>query len=208
MIQSADSDWRDMLASRLRQRDVRIAGLAGVLAIPASWYAAPGWPGVCGAVLAAIVCAIAVIDRRTYRIPDRLTAPALLLGLLHETLIADDGFASAVADAMLRATLTALALWAVLLIYRFLRGRDGLGLGDVKLGAVAGAWLGGVGLLIAFEGAALAALGSTLVFAAWRHRVLRRSSAVPFGLYLAPAIWLAWWLETMIASTAIRQMFE
>lgn len=35
-----------------------------------------------------------------------------------------------------------LSLWAVARLYRALRGFDGLGLGDAKLLAAAGAWLG------------------------------------------------------------------
>ena len=47
--------------------------------------------------------------------------------------------------------------------YRRWRGRDGLGLGDVKLAAVAGAWLGFVTIFAVIELAALSALGAYVV---------------------------------------------
>ena len=46
-------------------------------------------------------------------------------------------------------------LWA---LYRRLRGREGIGLGDVKLAGVAGVWLDWPTIPVAVEIAALAAL--------------------------------------------------
>ena len=47
--------------------------------------------------------------------------------------------------------------------YRWWRGRDGLGLGDIKLAAVAGAWLSFVTVFAAVELATLSALGAYFV---------------------------------------------
>jgi leader peptidase (prepilin peptidase)/N-methyltransferase len=77
------------------------------------------------------------------------------------------------------------------------RGREGLGMGDVKLAGVAGAWLDWFAILIAVELAVLAALGVHLVRLAIRRRPLRAAGALPFGLYLAPAIWVAWLVQTV-----------
>jgi leader peptidase (prepilin peptidase)/N-methyltransferase len=81
--------------------------------------------------------------------------------------------------------------------YRRWRGRDGLGLGDVKLAAVAGAWLGPVTIFAVIELAALSALGAYAVNAYLRKRPLRASAFLPFGLFLAPAIWIGWLVETL-----------
>ena len=50
--------------------------------------------------------------------------------------------AEAVGFALLRGAVLALLFLGAARRYRRLRGRDGIGLGDVKLAGVAGAWLG------------------------------------------------------------------
>ena len=67
--------------------------------------------------------------------------------------------------------LAAATLLAIELIYRRLRGRPGLGVGDVKLAGVAGAWLSASSLPAAIELAALAAL---LAYSARQIRKRRR----------------------------------
>jgi leader peptidase (prepilin peptidase)/N-methyltransferase len=84
-----------------------------------------------------------------------------------------------------------LLLWAVAWVYRRLRGRDGLGLGDAKLLAAAGAWVGAGGLPSVLAGAAIAALAAAggMMLAGRR---LDRHTALPFGPFLAAATWLVW----------------
>jgi leader peptidase (prepilin peptidase)/N-methyltransferase len=94
--------------------------------------------------------------------------------------------------------LIVLPLLALMAGYRWWRGRDGLGLGDVKLAAVAGAWLGFVTLFAVVELAALAAIGSYVVAGAILRRPLKGTAFLPFGLFLAPAIWLGWLAEAVL----------
>ena len=75
--------------------------------------------------------------------------------------------------------------------YRRLRGREGLGQGDAKLLAAAGAWLGwealpAVLLLAALVGLALAGA------LALRRGGLDPGAPLPFGPCLALAFWLCW----------------
>ena len=82
--------------------------------------------------------------------------------------------------------------------YARMRGRQGLGLGDVKLAGVAGAWLDWLVMPIAIELAAFAALTGYML----RHVLFRRpisaTDRLPFGFFFAPAIWLSWVLETTL----------
>jgi leader peptidase (prepilin peptidase)/N-methyltransferase len=82
-----------------------------------------------------------------------------------------------------------------------LRGREGLGWGDVKLAGVAGVWLDLVMLPIAIEIAALGAIAVYLWRQYSRSRPLRLESRLPFGAFLAPSIWLGWLLEASLFVT-------
>jgi leader peptidase (prepilin peptidase) / N-methyltransferase len=87
---------------------------------------------------------------------------------------------------------------ALMIGYRRWRGRDGLGLGDVKLAAVAGVWLNFVTIFVAIELAALSALAAYFVSGYLRNRPPRATALLPFGLFLAPAIWIGWLVEAML----------
>lgn len=160
-----------------------------------SFAAAPGLVGALGGGLAIVMLAIAVTDARRFIIPDELNAAGLALGLIYAG-VQGEGDLYAVAIAVLRAAVLALSFFALRALYRWWRGREGLGLGDVKLAGVAGAWLAWSAMPIAVEIAALSALAAFAVRYYVLRRPLRRTSRLPFGLFFAPAIWITWLLET------------
>jgi leader peptidase (prepilin peptidase)/N-methyltransferase len=172
-----------------------LAGAAGLFIVATSLWAAPGLEGAAGGGLGLMMLAIAVIDARLLIIPDGLGASALALGL------ADTGFEgwrempAPALDALIRAASMAAVFFAFRFAYRRLRGREGMGLGDVKLAAVAGLWLEWSSLPIAVEVAALGGLG----FVAFRLIRTRRApdplAKLPFGTFFAPAIWICWLME-------------
>jgi leader peptidase (prepilin peptidase)/N-methyltransferase len=164
-----------------------------------SLLAAGGLEGFCGAALAALMLAIAVTDARRYIIPNELSGAAAVLALVRAFWIGPDAGTYAVLSACVRAAAIALPLWGMLIAYRRWRGREGLGLGDVKLAAVAGAWLGLTTIFAVIELAALSAIAAYLANAALHRRPLRATAALPFGLFLAPSIWLGWLAETLLA---------
>lgn len=174
------------------------ASFALLAAVAASLAAAPGPDGLLGAFLAALMLAIAAIDARRYIIPNELTAAAAALALLRAGFVGPEADLYAVLWAGLRAAAIALPLLALMSGYRRWRGRDGIGLGDVKLAAVAGAWLGLVTVFAVIELAALAALGAYAVSGYLRKRPLKATAFLPFGLFLAPAIWFGWLAEALL----------
>jgi leader peptidase (prepilin peptidase)/N-methyltransferase len=182
----------------LRRARIARAGfavVAGVAAL-ASIAAAPDARGVLGGCLALLMGAIALHDARRFIIPNVLNAAAFVLALAHAVALDPGVAAEQVALALARAAVAAAVFLAIKLGYRWMRGREGLGMGDVKLAGVAGAWLDWFAILVAVELAVLAALGVHLVRLAIRKRPLRAAGALPFGLYLAPAIWVAWLVQT------------
>ena len=171
---------------------------AGLAAACASLLAAPGAPGLFGAGLALLMAAIAWSDWRDFLVPDVLSATAFALGLV-AAVFNDTDMAQALGHALLRAALLATAFLAIRVFYRALRGRQGLGLGDVKLAGVAGVWLDWRDWPVAIEIAALSALAALLLYRVVTRKPLRGDMRLPFGLFLAPSIWIAWLMSAGFA---------
>ena len=91
------------------------------------------------------------------------------------------------------AALGYISLRAIALLYRGLRGREGLGHGDAKLLAASGAWVGAMALPQVVLGAAVSALFAAACLRLWGVP-LGAGSALPFGPFLALATWLIWLL--------------
>jgi leader peptidase (prepilin peptidase)/N-methyltransferase len=175
-----------------------IVGLTGLVAAAASIWAVSGANGFLGAGLAMLMLAIAVVDYRYFIIPNELTAAALALAVINAVLAQAPSMVESVAAAALRGAITMLFFLALRWLYGWLRQREGLGLGDVKLAFVAGAWLDWLMIPVAIEIAALAAL---MAYGAWQlfgKRPIDATSRLPFGLFFAPAIWLSWLLGAVI----------
>lgn len=175
---------------------VAILGAASACAFVASVLLVPGVQGILGGLLALVVLAVAWVDARTFIIPNWLALAGLAAGLASAGL--DEwSAANALAAAVIRGA-TVFALFALVrAAYRRLRGRDGLGFGDVKLAGVAAVWLDWIPLAVALEIAALAAL----VFFGFRRfgpNPLGRDALIPFGVFLGPSIWLGWLLQTLV----------
>jgi leader peptidase (prepilin peptidase)/N-methyltransferase len=179
------------------KKNAPIFAIGGGL-VAASFAAAPGVVGGLGGGLAVIMLAIAAIDARRFIIPDPLNAAGFVLGLVHAFVLGQGDILNSLAVAVLRAVVLGLSFLALRVIYARLRGREGIGLGDVKLAAVAGAWLDGMVMPVAIEIAAVSALAAyALRYYLWR-RPLRPTTRLPFGLFFAPAIWVAWLLQAIL----------
>jgi len=140
-----------------------------------------------GCVLGWTLLALAWIDVLTLRLPDALTLPLVLAGLAEALWLDPEALTDRALGAALGYTAFRLLAWA----YRLLRGRDGLGQGDAKLLAAAGAWLGAAMLA---DVVLVAAVGG-LLFAgllALAGRPVNGSTRLPFGPFLAVGVWSTW----------------
>ena len=157
----------------------------------ALWAAAatPGWLALATSALGWSLLALSAIDARHRILPDELTLPLIPAGL---------GVALAAPGSDPLAHLVGLVVGGggaalVAVSYRRLRGREGLGWGDVKLFAAAGAWVGWVALpslLLLAAGAALTFVSALSL--AGRTERLHGASETPFGPFIAAALWLTW----------------
>lgn len=148
----------------------------------------PGWQPPIVAGLGWTLLALAAIDLRHYLLPDLLTLPLVPAGWLVAFAVA--GWPVAAADAAVGAVAGFVAIWAVGWLYRRLRGREGIGLGDAKLLAGAGAWVGWQGLASVVLIAALLGIAAALLAALRRGQRLDPASRLPFGVFLALGTWL------------------
>jgi leader peptidase (prepilin peptidase)/N-methyltransferase len=166
--------------------------LAAILAaIGLSFAVAPDIRGALGAALAILAAIIAIVDWRSYTIPDAANAAAAALGLAWQAIEGGDA-AAAIAAALARALAMGALFLAFQYVYRRLRGREGMGLGDVKLAAVAGLWLDASDLPIAVDIACFSALGFVLLSRLRAGPAPQAATKLPFGAFFAPSIWLCW----------------
>lgn len=137
--------------------------------------------------------AIAVSDMRRFIVPDILSLPAIPIGLVVSGWLTREGEPVALwhtAAALAGAT----TLYAIGAAYQWARSRQGLGLGDVKLAAVAGAWVGAEGLIQVLLVACAAALTYVIAIGLLERQKPSATAAIPLGAFLAPAIWIVWFV--------------
>lgn len=192
---------------------------AGLAALSVARFGVTPWAAVAFAFVCALVV-VSVIDLDHGIIPDVISLPGILVGLAVSALVPGGvGLWDAFAGAVLGGGL----LWAVAAGYQRAAGIEGLGLGDVKLLAMIGAFLGWQSLPAVLLVASLTgSLGGLALIASRRgrtraRRVLRalgpgalarhlRRTPLPFGPFLAlgalaalyvPALQLPWsWVSS------------
>ncbi|MAQ86211.1 MAG: hypothetical protein CMH12_23945 [Maritimibacter sp.] len=126
-------------------------------------------------------------DLLHFRLPNVLTAALFVAGLA----LAAVTPGRSVPEALATAAAGVLVFWLLRIGYRRLRGREGLGLGDVKMMAGLGAGLGPEALPLAVLAAAVLAL-LVAVVEGWRRGAgLNPQARVPFGAWLSGGAVLA-----------------
>lgn len=140
------------------------------------------------AAFAVIGAALAIIDVRSHRLPNRLVALAGASGLV---LLAGAAVTGGGIDALLRSLLAALALFAAYLALRMLSA-GGVGGGDIKLAAVIGLYLGWLGWGSVLVGTLAGfVLGGLCAAAMLLIRRAKRRTAIPFGPWMIAGAWVA-----------------
>ena len=157
-----------------------------------SWL--PPAAAIATIALAFAMALITLADMRHFRVPDVVSLPAIAVGALDNVAVFHSAdWRGGLYESVIGAGLASGAFYLLRAVYYRFRGVEGLGLGDVKLAAVAGAWLGLEPLPMLVLVAAIAALAAVLIRAIMTPGVrIDGSSAIPFGSFLAPAILLFW----------------
>jgi len=129
--------------------------------------------GVAAIFLAALV-AITVIDLRHQIIPDAITLPGIVIGVAASVAAARIAWLDSVVGVLLGG-----GVFVVIILV----SRGGMGGGDLKLGAMLGAFLGWPALLVALFVAVM--LGGISAVGLLLSGRLARKDAIPFGPFLA-----------------------
>lgn len=142
---------------------------------------------------------VMLIDFRQFIIPDALSLPAVPLGLIAALFAFPGAIETILLDQVLAAFVAGGSLYAVRALYFRMRGVEGLGLGDVKLAAAAGAWVGLEALPMTCLLATVAALAAVLVRSVFvRSTTTSLTTAIPFGSFIAPAIIIMWLFRLLV----------
>ena len=185
-------------------------------------------------VFSCLLVVLAITDVRERILPDAVNWPGFAAGMILSFFIpVNDGSgyvfgirvlhralpetAVSVIDASLGAIFGSMFLWGVATLYRALRGREGMGLGDIKMMALVGAFVGLRGaFLTILLGTLLGSILGVLVilaiyFSGWKKRLAERASrrglGTPGGLRWAIASRYQLPLGTFLAVGALTVMF-
>ncbi|MBF0426939.1 MAG: prepilin peptidase [Magnetococcales bacterium] len=170
-----------------------VEALAGVIAVVVCSRFGLTRESLALIVLGYALVVLTVIDLYHYILPDIITKPGIVLGLLFAVmpLLGVTPFAPPFAtwqNSIIGAFFGYWGLWLFAWIFERATGKVGMGLGDVKFLSMVGAWFGWQALpFTLFGGAFLGAIvGVLLIFLTKRDR----SKPIPFGPYLAVAVFV------------------
>jgi leader peptidase (prepilin peptidase)/N-methyltransferase len=136
-------------------------------------------------IFASALIILGFIDYFHQILPDEITLPGFVLALLY-TFFRDD---LSLSQALLGAGVGAGFLLLVYGVYYLLRKKEGLGLGDVTMMLMVGAYLGWKQTLLTLILASFAGALVGVFFILFRKKDLQH--ALPFGTFLAPAAFVA-----------------
>jgi leader peptidase (prepilin peptidase) / N-methyltransferase len=127
------------------------------------------------------------VDIDRFILPDAITVGLVVVGLAMHLPLGAEAMLPFIAGAVLGYSILTIAA----LSYRQIKGRDGLGKGDAKLLAAAGAWLSWLAIPSVLLIAASLALAYLAAISLARGR-FDSAQRLPFGPFLATAFWFEW----------------
>jgi leader peptidase (prepilin peptidase)/N-methyltransferase len=155
---------------------VEILNAAGYVSL--LWFFGRSWVAVAYGLLYSALLVVAGTDLSHKIIPNAVTFPGIVLGLVCATTILPLGFLNSLLGILIGGGI----LWFLAWVSPYLFGKVGMGGGDIKLLAMIGAFLGWKpALMTIMVGSFLGSLvGVTLIAV----QVIKREDYIPFGPFL------------------------
>jgi leader peptidase (prepilin peptidase) / N-methyltransferase len=177
--------------ARISARYPLVEALTGALFAAAAYTFGLDLRLLSALVLISVLIALAGIDLEHRLLPNVIVGPAAVVGLALSILESPETWWVY----LLSALAVSGGLFALAVVYP-----GGMGMGDVKMGAMLGAFLGPYAALAVFLGALAGAITGGLLIAAGR---IQRRHALPFGVFMAlggivvlfvgPQLWGLYW---------------
>ena len=159
--------------ARISARYPAVEALTGILFAAAAYEFGVGYALLSALVLISALISLAGTDLEHRLLPNAIVGPAALVGFALSVLASPERWWLY----LLSAGAVAGGLLLLALLYP-----GGMGMGDVKMGGMLGAFLGPYAALAVFLGALCGALTGGLLIAAGK---MQRRSALPFGVFMA-----------------------
>lgn len=146
---------------------------------------------IVSSVLGVGLIALIWFDLHEYRLPDLINYSLIIAGLI----VTYHFRRFALTDAVIGGLIGYGVIWGLNQAYVYLRNQSGIGLGDAKLMAVGGVWLGAWNLPFLMLGASVFGLTFIVIRRLYvRSAKTSESSPIAFGPAIAVTIWLIWCL--------------
>ena len=133
------------------------------------------------ALLILILLYLSYVDLRSFRLPDSITLPLIIAGIVFNFL--SPSHYVDVTDSIIGSLMGYGSLWLLNYLYRLIKQQDGIGMGDAKLLAALGAWLGWAALPSILLIASISGFIGGMIYLKWRQQSSHHP--FPFGPFLA-----------------------
>ena len=134
-------------------------------------------------ILSVFFIIIFFIDLKHYIIPNELTFPLMVIGFLKSF---DPNLNKAIfpnyINSLIGGLIGYLIIWFIIFVYKKIRNKEGMGLGDAKLLAVVGFWFGWLSIPFTIFISSLVAL--IFVTPSVLNKSRNMASQIPFGPYI------------------------
>ncbi len=133
-------------------------------------------------ILALAFIIIFFIDLKHYIIPNILTFPLMLLGFIKSFDPNLNELFPNYINSLIGGVLGYVIIWVIIFLYKILRNKEGMGLGDAKLLSAIGFWFGWISIpFIIFLSSVIALLS---VIPSLLKKTKTMSSQIPFGPFI------------------------